>query len=273
MKILIICGDHKRNYNFIEHLQKLDNIKISKILLYSREEVVPVAPDNLNSNLKKLWQLHFEKRLEAENRRFNFNLSENFDEKEILKIKNVDEILSMKKEINKIKPDICFLSGIPILSKEILKILPKFTINLHLGIIPYYKGAITMFWPFLFLEPTMAGTTYHIVNNSIDAGEILHNNVPVLEKGDGMHDVAAKSIIEASKDVHLVVEHIKNRISREIIPKFDLSLESKGKLFYKSDWKPSMLKIIYELYDDKIVDLHLNKEIISKIPKLKKINN
>ena len=77
MKILIICGDHKRNYNFIEHLQKLDNIEISKILLYSREEVVPVAPDNLNSNLKKLWQLHFEKRLEAENRRFNFNLSEN----------------------------------------------------------------------------------------------------------------------------------------------------------------------------------------------------
>ena len=35
----------------------------------------------------------------------------------------------------------------------------------------------------------------------------------------------------------------------------------------------SMLDYIYELYDDKIVDLHLNKEIISKIPKLKKINN
>jgi len=273
MKILIICGDHKRNYNFIEHLKKLSNIEISKILLYGREDISPLAPDNLNLNLKKLWQLHFEKRSDAENKRFNFNLSENFDEKDILKIENVDEILSLQNEINKIKPDICFLSGIPILSEKILKILPKFTINLHLGIIPYYKGAITMFWPFLFLEPTMAGTTYHIVNSSVDAGEILHNNVPQLEKGDGMHDVAAKSIIEASKDIHLIVEHIKNRISREINPKFDLSLEFKGKLFYKSDWKPSMLKIIYELYDDKIVDLYLNKEIFCKNPKLKKINN
>ena len=273
MKILVICGNHKRNYNFIEYLKKLDNIEISKILLYSREDVTPIAPDNLNSNLKKLWQLHFDKRLDAENKRFNFNLSENFDEKDITKIKNVDEILSKQNEIKKIKADICFLSGVPILSQKILNILPKFTINLHLGIIPYYKGAITMFWPFLFLEPAMAGTTYHIVNSSVDAGEILHNNVPQLEKGDGMHDVAAKSIIEASKDIHLIVEHIKNRISREINPKFDLSLEFKGKLFYKSDWKPSMLKIIYELYDDKIVDLYLNKEIFCKNPKLKKINN
>lgn len=273
MNVLIICGDHKRNYCFIEYLKKISYVNISKIVLYKRDNILPKPPVDLNSNLKKLWNLHFEKRFEAENKRFNFDLSSHFDESKFMRINDINEILTNHETIKKTKADVCFLSGVPILNENILSILPKYTVNLHLGIIPYYKGAITMFWPFLFLEPTMAGTTYHIINKNIDEGEVLHNNVPKLEKGDGMHDVAAKAVMEASKDVSLVVKHLKNRISNKIGPKYDPSLKFKGKLFLKSDWKPSMLKIIYELFDDNIVELYLKKEIICKKPKLKKLND
>ena len=40
----------------------------------------------------------------------------------------------------------------------------------------------------------------------------------------------------------------------------------------KSDWKPEMLKIIYEFYKDKIVDQYLDKKIKEKKPILVKIN-
>ena len=67
-----------------------------------------------------------------------------------------------------------------------------------MGLIPYYKGSITMFWPFYFLEPNMAGTTFHIIDKYVDTGEILHNNTPNLERGDGLHDVASKAIFDAA---------------------------------------------------------------------------
>ncbi len=272
MKVIIICGDHPRNYCFLEYLKQIPEVQILRLFLFKRENIMPNPPSDLDLSLKKLWNLHFEKRREAENKRFKFELTGNFEEQNIISISNIKELLKHQDLLKKINPDICIISGIPILENKILSILPKFTINLHLGLIPYYKGAITMFWPFLFLEPTMAGTTFHIINNKLDTGEILHNNVPKLEKNDGIHDVASKAVVEASKDIHLVIKHLDYRIKNKIEPHYDNSLISKGKLFYKSDWKPSMLKIIYETFEDKIVDLYLNKNIFSKKPELKKLN-
>lgn len=44
--------------------------------------------------------------------------------------------------------------------------------------------------------------------------------------------------------------------------------KSSGKIFRSSDWRPDHLKIIYEQYQDKIVDLTISKEISGRIPKL-----
>ncbi len=272
MNVIVICGDHKRNNCIIEYLKKIKYVNILKIFVLKRDNIIPPTPDQLNSNLKKLWNLHFEKREEAENKRFKFVLNENFEEKKIINIKNLNEILKYQTDINNLNPQICFLSGIPILKKNLMDVLPKFTINLHLGLIPHYRGAITMFWPFLFLEPSMAGTTYHIIDEKVDTGEILHNNLPKLEINDGMHDVAAKAVVEASKDIKLIVDHVKYRIENNIKPKFDPTLANKGKLFLKSDWKPSMLRIIYEFFEDKIVNLYLEKKIYCRKPNLKRLD-
>ena len=125
-----------------------------------------------------------------------------------------------------------------------------------------------MFWPFYFLEPEMAGTTYHIIDKFVDNGEILHNNVPKLKRGDGIHDVACKAILEAHKDLPKVVNEIKKRIKFKIKPKKDLTLKHRGKLFLKSDWKPEMLRFIYSFFKDKIVDEYIDKKIQSKKPTL-----
>jgi len=273
MNCLIICGDHPRNYQIINDLLKIDYLNIINVVLHKRDNLMPRPPEDLDDDIKRLWKLHFEKRYISEKKRFTFDINEFLSEK-IIPIQTVDEILDPKllKILQNQKIDICFLSGVPILSEKILKLLPEFTINLHLGIIPHYKGSITMFWPFLFLEPTMAGTTYHIVDKYVDTGEILHNNVPEMKLGDGIHDIASKAVLSASEDIAKVVDHVKYRINKKLLPIKDSSLRFKGKLFLKSDWKPNMLKFIYELFDDKIVDMYLKGLLKCEKPILKKLN-
>ena len=65
-----------------------------------------------------------------------------------------------------------------------------------------------------------------------------------------------------------ILEHI---TEKQIKPKKDTSLRYRGKLYLKSDWKPEMLRVIYEFFDDKIVDLYLDNKI--KCPKPKLIND
>ena len=102
MNVIVICGDHKRNNCIIEYLKKIKYVNILKIFLLNRDNIIPSTPDQLNSNLKKLWNLHFEKREEAENKRFKFVLHENIEEKKIINIKNLNEILKYQKDINNI---------------------------------------------------------------------------------------------------------------------------------------------------------------------------
>ena len=275
MKTLVIVGDHPRNLGLLDKLLNNHQIDISGLILYKREKMNPEPLHDLPLQLKKLWEIHFEKRNKSEEKYFKF--SNNYENKisNILRVNNDLELNGAKvlDFVKTYKAEICFLTGVPIIKDPLLSVLPQYSINLHLGIIPFYKGSITMFWPFYFLEPTMAGTTYHIIDKYVDTGEILHNNIPKLQRGDGMHDVASKAVVEAHKDLHLIVEKIKKRIELNINPKKDNSLRFKGKLFTKSDWKPEMLKIIYDYYDDKIVDLYLDKKIYCPKPKLINIDN
>ncbi len=273
MRVAVICGNHPRNCLIVKSLLKIKKIQIVKIVLFERESLVPKPPKNLNVHLKKLWKLHFKKRANIEKKYFKYNFKNFPKEIDLIKIKNDEELndINFLKKIKKLRLDACFISSSPILSKTALKYFPDYTINLHLGLIPYYKGSITMFWPFYFLEPQMAGTTFHVIDSKVDTGEIIHNNVPKLKKGDSMHEVSCKSVIAANKDINLVVKFIEKRLKKKIKPKKDQSLRYRGNLFLSSDWKPEMLRCIYDINKDRIVEQYLEGKIIGKKPKLKKL--
>ncbi len=273
MNILVIVGSHARNLGLLNKLQKNKKINIKGLIIFKRENLIPKPNENLSVDLKKLWDLHFKKREKIEQKYYNFDTNLIQDYKNTLIVHNSEELHSenTKNYINKLDIDCCFIAGCPILKKNILDVLPEYTINLHLGLIPYYKGTITAFWPFYFLEPTMVGTTYHIIDTFVDTGEIIHQNVPELNLGDSMHEVSCKAVVEALNDLEIVTNYIYKRINNNIKPKKDPSLRNKGRLFKNVDWKPEMLKIIYDFFDDKIVDLYLKKQISCPKPKLIKI--
>ena len=88
------------------------------------------------------------------------------------KIIHSDKPLS-KINIKKFKLIICF--GYRYIIKEkILKKLKKLKIeiiNLHIGYLPYNRGAYPNFWS--FIDNTPSGVTIHLINNKIDQGKII----------------------------------------------------------------------------------------------------
>mgnify|MGYP006094155581 FL=1 len=273
MKVIVITGSHPRNLGILHKLYQNNKIEITGFIMFEREEIIPKPDNNLDEKIKKLWDIHFKKRHESEKKYYDFDLDfiKNLKNKKIINDKKDLNGLDVLNFIKSTNADACFIQGCPIIEDTILSALPTYSINLHLGLIPYYKGSITAFWPFYCLEPGMLGTTYHIIDKHVDTGEIIHQNVPTLDYGDTMHDASCKALLSALSDIDLVVNEIINRQKNNIKINKDLTLKNRGKLFKKSDWQPQMLIKIYSEYKDNIVDLFLNGKIKSETPDLIKI--
>jgi methionyl-tRNA formyltransferase len=141
--------------------------------------------------------------------------------------------------------------------------LPEFSINLHLGLSPWYRGAATLFWPFYFLEPNYSGATFHKITSSPDAGAILHQSVPPLDSGDGIHDVAAKTVTTATDEFTVLLDKF------SVGKRFELTNQTaQGKLFSRYDFKPAHLRMIYERFDNDIVREFLAGKLSVRQPKL-----
>ena len=138
--------------------------------------------------------------------------------------------------------------------------MPKYSINLHSGLAPYYKGAACNFWPFYFLEPNWAGMTFHLISKKLDSGSVIHHTIPKLNIKDNIHDVSCKAQLKSFKDSLKIIKMIKNKKIKEH------KIESVGKLL-KKDFKPEHLRIIYNLYNDNIVKMYLKNKLIKTKPK------
>jgi len=58
-----------------------------------------------------------------------------------------------------------------IIKKEVLDLMQKRAINLHISLLPWNRGADPNLWS--FLEDTPKGVTIHVLDDGIDTGEIL----------------------------------------------------------------------------------------------------
>ncbi len=264
MKILLILKNHPRNIQICEELLKKYQENKIDLILMKGPSLLPSPPDHLTFKIQKLWKIHFSKRYEFEGSYFKCNLKNL--KTSVNLYKEFDEFTDTEfiKFLENNRYDLSFVSGIKIIPNSLMSLLPIYTINFHLGYIPYYKGSITTFWPFYFLEPHMLGTTYHIIDEKVDTGEILHCNFPSLNSNDSLHESSCKAIIEGQSDISKVFEHVKKRIDNSDIVIKDNSLISQGKLFRNSDWKPEMLSFIYEVHKDQIVKNFYNKELLTE---------
>jgi folate-dependent phosphoribosylglycinamide formyltransferase PurN len=266
MKILLLAGSHSRHLHFFQGLLGLD--ADFSVLGMQREAQLPSTPDSLQKKEQGLYTRHFEERFDTESRHFGSPTPPEVFEgipQHFCDLAGFNSFSSVK-FVEEMKPDIAIVFGTTMIRSPLFEALPKLTLNLHLGLSPWYRGAATLFWPFYFLEPNYAGATFHQITAAPDAGAILHQSTPVLEIGDGIHDVAAKTVKTATLEFRSILEQI---ITGK---EFDLEQQkSNGKLFLSADFKPAHLRLIYDEFDNRIVDEYLAGNLGGRIPKLKRV--
>ena len=135
--------------------------------------------------------------------------------------------------------------------------------NTHGGLSPEYRGVITHFWPSYFLEPQMTGITLHETTNFLDAGEIIFQTAAPMVRGDTLHRLAARNVEVFSKS-------LKDKLSTmELtdIPK-GVKQSGYGKVFLAKDWRAEHLRLIYEVFEDRVVDAAIDGHISGRQPDL-----
>jgi methionyl-tRNA formyltransferase len=70
-------------------------------------------------------------------------------------------------------PDYILLAGCPILKECFYGLARHAALNRHLGMLPEFRGADCPWWAFALERPELAGYSIHVVNERVDAGDVL----------------------------------------------------------------------------------------------------
>ena len=151
-----------------------------------RENLIPFPPNNISTHDKNNFIKHFENRYKVEQKFYGQLKPEDvFSDIEVLYV-TPNELNSNKSSefVEKFDPDIAFIFGPDIIKPPLYSALPRLSINLHLGLSPYYRGSATLFWPFYFLLPQYAGITFHKISKHIDIISLDYFFVNLFINGD-----------------------------------------------------------------------------------------
>jgi folate-dependent phosphoribosylglycinamide formyltransferase PurN len=264
MKIVFLTGSHPRHLHIAKRLHEAGYL--NALLVETRETMLPSPPSGLPDIDRINFIRHFQDRDEAEHRSFGDITVDYFEDIPVKRVA-MSELNSKEtaRWVNAIRPDIAVSYGIHKLDADMLNALPERAWNIHGGLSPWYRGNTTLFWPFYFLKPHWAGMTIHRLTSKLDGGDMIHHSRPALSRGDGIHDVACKAVHQAAEDLIQLF-----RMIEEEQPVIAVPQKSSGKLFTSADWIPQHLRLIYNTFDNDIVDHYLNGAFGSDEPKLVK---
>lgn len=259
--VVFMCGSHPRHLYIADILNR--NARLAALVVEKREEFVPEPDKHLDSHYKELFIRHFENRKKSEDKFFG-KVDSDFIRKSVpvMDITH-DELNSEKTEtfLSNFSDCILLSYGIHKLDNSILNLFGDKAFNIHGGLSPWFRGNATLFWPFYFLKPQYAGMTIHRLSAKLDGGDILHHSLPDLVYGDGIHDTACRAVEKVADDLCRILELYDSGKELSCVKQLNV-----GKLFVTSDWNPVMLGIIYDFFNDKIVDMYLDGKIHSENP-------
>lgn len=259
MRVLLVIGDHPRHRYIADQLDTSGFL--AGTVVEEREAHVPEPPCHLDDSLAALYSKHFELRAEAEEEFFGDPCLPDTPSLSVTR----DELNSeaVRTFIRDTDPDITITYGVHILSDETLDAIPGKAWNVHGGLSPEYRGVITHFWPSYMLEPQMTAVTLHELTADVDAGPIVHQTGADLVRGDGVHQLASRTVRKFAHELPKVVELAENRSLADPVRQ-----DSTGKLWVADDWRPEHLLVIYEHFDNDIVDRYLDGEFQQQEPEL-----
>ncbi|MFP3854960.1 MAG: formyl transferase [Anaerolineales bacterium] len=257
MRLMWIGGNHPRHLYYINTVASA--FPLSGALIETRENLIPQPPDRLSEQDRANFLRHFQNRAKAESKYFG---EQPLPDCERLEIKsedlNTQESVAFVRQIN---PDVVLIFGCGLIKDPLYSALPKDSINLHLGLSPRYRGAATLFWPFYFMEPSYAGTTFHYIVAEPDAGDVIHQVTPKLDHEDGVHDVACKAVVASAQEAVELLQIYQEKGGWKVHKQ-----KGTGKNFLSSDFKAEHLRVLYNVFDDDMVRHYLAGNLPCKDP-------
>lgn len=116
--------------------------------------------------------------------------------------------------VRSLQPDILAVCGTGLLQPRVFELAPHAAVNLHLGLSPRYRGSHCVFWPLYNEEPEWVGITVHRVDRGVDAGPILAQQRPGIDRDDDVESLVDKCLRVGYGAMADVVE----RLSRGPLP-------------------------------------------------------
>ena len=260
MKIVFITGNHPRHAHIARAIAETGYL--AHIIVEEREHFIPQPPGHLDKDLSSLFVHHFNERDRVENDIFGAVTWPDVPSTLI----SPDELNSSKTHqlLSETKPDLLITYGCHMLTQKTLNCVSGEKWNCHGGLSPWYKGAITHFWPSYMLEPQMTGMTVHDLTEQLDAGDVVHQCAADLCRGDTLHQLAARAVLKLANELPQLIE---------VALQNNYNLNKKkhttcGMLWLAAKWRPEHLNLIYKDWQDKIVDAYLDGKITGQAPKL-----
>lgn len=263
MSIVLMTGDHPRHAYIASQIAASG--LLSGLVIEEREEHLPAAPEGLPTRIEALFVQHFDKRARVEQRFFP-PAEHSLPKLPTLRVTR--EELNGEKTwtfLEKLSPALLLSYGVHKLSPETLAKTTGQRWNIHGGLSPWYRGCITHFWPSYLLEPQMTGMTVHTLTDKIDGGEIVHQSAAPLVRGDGLHDLACRAVMSLGEELPALLHLFRDG---GIAP--PKRQRSTGRIWRAADWRPAHLALIYDSYNDQIVDRYLDGDFGIKPPKLQR---
>ena len=260
MSFCLITGNHPRHRFLAKAL--LETGLLRGWVVEEREAFVPSPPGGLHNGLSELFRYHFKERDRIETEVFG----DRQPELGIPTLRVSREDLNgpeVQRFLRDNQPKIVFSYGCHKLSESLMNAMSSTFWNCHGGLSPEYRGVITHFWPSYLLEPQMTGMTLHETSNEIDGGRILMTTGTPMVQGDTLHRLAARAVETFTQEL---IERV-TTLDFENLPT-GVPQHGYGRVFLQRDWRPEHLKLIYEIYEDKIVDAVLRHELAGRHPKL-----
>ncbi|MDG2060680.1 MAG: formyltransferase family protein [SAR86 cluster bacterium] len=219
MRITVFTSNQARHISLIENLANICDE------LYCVQECNTIFPGSVEDFYKKtdIMQEYFGSVLNAEKKIFG---KPSFLQKNIVSfsIKVGDLSLLDKESLSKcLQSDIYIVFGASYIKGWLAEYLTsKNTINIHMGVSPYYRGSSCNFWALYDENPSYVGATIHKLSKGLDNGPILYHCLPKY-KGESVFEFTMNSVKIAHQSL---IERISSEEIFDIKPiEQDRSLE------------------------------------------------
>ena len=246
MKITVFTSDKSRHNYLINYFSKISN----ELFVIQEFNENKTKIDSINSFSSNILKKYFKKVEEAQIKIFGNNI--NLPKKlKLLTIPSGDlntYSLSFLSEF--LNSDFYVVFGSSYIKGELIEFLAKKkAINIHMGILPFYRGADCNFWALYDNNPHLVGATIHILSKGLDTGPILYHAMSNIKTDPFLYTMST-----VKSAIHSIAEKIENESIYKITP-FKQNKLKELRYSLKSDFTKEIVK----KYFDKNINLNSKK--------------